>query len=288
MTGTLRGRDRRGDQRRRVSRSRISAEPDQPPVTCLAGQPMLMSMMSAPAPRRDVAASRHPARLAPGELNDVRARRRALGAQARLLVAGTRTGRSRPSRTRRARPRNAARGSHHGVGDARHRREKDDRFSWRDAADPEARGDRLCDGGSLPNIDAWPFCCPQLRQPQTEHQGRYACQNVHALKESRVCSPQPVRSTGWVQCKREKGAGRTLRFGDLRQRTSRRRLRCASDRLAAAFRGGDVEPFVRVDQVDPARAARRVLGARAPDSFRRSERFPRSAPCRPTEFQSEP
>jgi hypothetical protein len=30
------------------SRSRISAEPDCPPVTCRAGQPMLMSMMAAP------------------------------------------------------------------------------------------------------------------------------------------------------------------------------------------------------------------------------------------------
>ena len=30
------------------SRSRISAEPESPPVTCRAGQPMLMSMMSAP------------------------------------------------------------------------------------------------------------------------------------------------------------------------------------------------------------------------------------------------
>ena len=41
------------------------------PVTCLAGQPMLMSMMSAPAACRDARAFGHPVRLAAGELHDV-------------------------------------------------------------------------------------------------------------------------------------------------------------------------------------------------------------------------
>ena len=72
------------------SRSRISAEPDCAPVTCLAGQPMLMSMMSAPASCGDARAFGHPVRLAAGELHDVEAaapRRRAGAAASRLPSA---------------------------------------------------------------------------------------------------------------------------------------------------------------------------------------------------------
>ena len=52
------------------SRSRISAEPDSLPVTSRAGQPMLMSMMSAPSALGDARALGHPARLAAGKLYD--------------------------------------------------------------------------------------------------------------------------------------------------------------------------------------------------------------------------
>ena len=76
---------------------------------CWAGQPMLMSMMSAPARFGDARALRHPVRLAAGELDDVDADALAFDPQRCVVAPSARSPLAVISETTRPAPSRAAR-----------------------------------------------------------------------------------------------------------------------------------------------------------------------------------
>ena len=107
-------------------RDRASApSPSRPPVTFWAGQPMLMSMMSAPASSADPRAFGHPARLAARQLDHMRtdaggfAAQPGNGASLDQIVAGGHLGNHESRTEGRGEP------TKRSVSDAGHRREED-------------------------------------------------------------------------------------------------------------------------------------------------------------------
>ena len=96
--GHVDGADHGLDQAQRRGRDRASsAEPDSLPVTSRAGQPMLMSMMSAPRLFRHARPFCHPARLAARQLYDERSKIPANCAFARAVAVAGPGARSPPS-----------------------------------------------------------------------------------------------------------------------------------------------------------------------------------------------